>query len=1326
MRRSNRHVPSPEFSEQPGSSSSRKTRFSIRILRSRGKSPRPWRMRLTLILALVAIANGLAGMVGLLWLVAPLSLLVALLTTARDLLADRSDHHLGRQRTGVLLRQRNQQIASLLAEWPLRRVAESDPYRLGIFHSTIADCHQHLGRSAPYVARAHDDVLDASLRAHQPFVLLVGPSKAGKSRSAFEALLRTHPDHWIIAPLAPSVGTLVGTHTGSLNELAHLEPPTEVDPPGPILWLDNAEQYLRSGHLSVATLHRMQIAYPGLVTIATITERELERLSPETEYGVAAVLRAATQLRLESGLTEDERIGAVDLYGEIGSEPQFASAMGEYFAAADQLIHKYRSGREIDPFGVALVRAAADWRRSGMSRAIPEKLLRRIATDYVQERTINVEITDGTFISSLRWALAPVESSAALLVAESSNDERSYGVFDFVEEWVAGHEPPVTETTWQTVESHVRPEDGFSVGLSAWSAKKNRVARSAWTVTAGAPEQPTARGASLNLGLLLLAEGYRAAARALLERAITGPEDEVSVLAFYNMGALLEEEGDLDSALTAYQAAQKGEGKVGALAKQSLARILHGRGDIVGAREAYQGAVETGHPDVAPYAAHTLAHLLERAGDIEGAQTLFQLAIASRDSDLACTCTIDVGTMLRRQGDLQGSRSFLERAVDAAQGTDVAHAAYELGVLLAGQEPQEALVFLIDGGVMADLGRTALPRTPIDRDAAQAAYRRVLATGDPEYAPRAAYNLGLLLQDAEDMDGARAAFESLAILGNPGLTARAAFALGNMSVQAGNAEAARSAYERAMTDGEDDVPANAAMSLAELLRDRGDVDGAKMAYEYAMATNRPPHAFRGALGLGALLEDRGDYEGARAAYEVAIDLESTRATGGGPEELADQLARQVVGGLAPDRMAKLLFREGDTTGAREALRRGLAMSQPSTEAAVLRALRLGQRLDHYGDTDGAQLAYEHALEVGGQDVPGQAAFRLAEIREAAGDMGGSRVAYELAIGSGHPHYAPQAVYRLGMACRNDGRASDAQAVFRQAIGSGNNDQAVGGMVGMAELLSAEGDTAGSEAAYRMAVDVQHAEWSPFAAYRLGALLRAAGELDPAAAAYESVMSFEGSGYVSKASYELGLLLVEMRDTPAAMVAFERAANSDDGDVAPKAYVELGIIQARSRKTRSAGIEMLQRALVSGHDQAVPLAGLKLAWLLFQADTARACTSLRSGLSADGSRRWIPPQSVIMMGVLFLFIGEKDAGLEAFRWLAHSDSPEHRALAEAFMLGISLQAKGDRKSARSAYKLAQRSIAGLGRQGLMKTRVRLFFRATAWIWRGVVLRTDWNH
>jgi hypothetical protein len=91
--------------------------------------------------------------------------------------------------------QRRQFLSNVLRRSPLPAAAEADPFMLGVFRPRTPT-EDGLG---PYVPRSVDDPLERAL-AKNGFVLLIGEARAGKSRSAYEAVLRRLPQQKLLVP----------------------------------------------------------------------------------------------------------------------------------------------------------------------------------------------------------------------------------------------------------------------------------------------------------------------------------------------------------------------------------------------------------------------------------------------------------------------------------------------------------------------------------------------------------------------------------------------------------------------------------------------------------------------------------------------------------------------------------------------------------------------------------------------------------------------------------------------------------------------------------------------------------------------------------------------------------------------------------------------------------------------------------------------------------------------------------------------------------------------------------------------------------------------
>jgi Flp pilus assembly protein TadD len=130
-----------------------------------------------------------------------------------------------------------------------------------------------------------------------------------------------------------------------------------------------------------------------------------------------------------------------------------------------------------------------------------------------------------------------------------------------------------------------------------------------------------------------------------------------------NLGVLLEEQGDLRGAKAAYSRADQRGDPMGAF---NLGVLLEEQGDLHGARAAYSRADQHGHAA----GASNLGVLLEEQGDLNGAQAAYSRADQRGDPNGA----FNLGVLLEEQGDVNGARAAYLRA-DQDERPDVARMA---------------------------------------------------------------------------------------------------------------------------------------------------------------------------------------------------------------------------------------------------------------------------------------------------------------------------------------------------------------------------------------------------------------------------------------------------------------------------------------------------------------------------------------------------------------------------------------------------------------------------------------------------------------------------
>ena len=132
-----------------------------------------------------------------------------------------------------------------------------EPLLMGV-HPSVAAAHDRDDQVPEYVARVADRQLRLAVRLGG-FVLVVGDSAAGKTRSAYEAIHAELGDYQLLIP----------RRAGSLPMLARsgFQFPGEV-----VIWLNDLERYLGDDGLDRLLLERLLRGGPRVVVLATLRQ----------------------------------------------------------------------------------------------------------------------------------------------------------------------------------------------------------------------------------------------------------------------------------------------------------------------------------------------------------------------------------------------------------------------------------------------------------------------------------------------------------------------------------------------------------------------------------------------------------------------------------------------------------------------------------------------------------------------------------------------------------------------------------------------------------------------------------------------------------------------------------------------------------------------------------------------------------------------------------------------------------------------------------------------------------------------------------------------
>ncbi|MTD57873.1 tetratricopeptide repeat protein [Amycolatopsis pithecellobii] len=617
----------------------------------------------------------------------------------------------------------------------------------------------------PYVPRTADAALDRAL-AGGGLVLVQGDAAAGKTRTAYEALLRN-------ASRFGWESVMVPRDEAALRELA-AAPPAKA-----VVWLDDLERYLTTDSLDDTLLRALN----GVV-LATLRTRARADLGIDGD-SAHRVLTRVTPVELGRQLDRTETAAA----HRYRDDPRIAGAiveeigLGEHISAGPEALRRWRSGE--NEAGAALVSAAVDLRRAGFLDPVPLDWLMSLHGGYLSER-FRSRIGEPDLAGALDWAIQPVRGATPCLIPAGSN---RYVASGYLVDAASGAVP---DAVWQGLLSTnlLTTDQRFRIARAAVCFGRIGDAVLLWTELARSGDQ----FALFNLGWAARLDGDEARAQQWFQRAA----DAGSSWAMSNLGSMAEQRQDLATAQLWYQRAADAGDTTG---MTNLGGLFAQTGRIDQAREAYRRAASAGDPNgVRKEAVLELLHgdrkrgaeLLRRvalSGDPAAVrlmgllsptgepgahradvEALRRLAAEIGDGEAA----LDLARNLWHQGDLDAAETWFRRAADGEHGRV---AAFGLGVLLEQR------------------GRTG---------EAEEWYRRSAAHGLPE----AMLNLGMVLQERGEFDEAESWYRQAVEAGH----LPAEVNLGALHWRRGNLEEGRAWYQRA-ADRDDELAKQALENL---------------------------------------------------------------------------------------------------------------------------------------------------------------------------------------------------------------------------------------------------------------------------------------------------------------------------------------------------------------------------------------------------------------------------------------------------------------------------------------------------------------------------------
>jgi tetratricopeptide (TPR) repeat protein len=722
-----------------------------------------------------------------------------------------------------------------LATFPFPKAKDVDGYDLlRVALSEQVDRFRTQGKRPPYVPRAKDAELDAALR-RSFFVLITGPSKAGKTRAAYELLLRNLPESAVVNPLKPE----------SIRELIKQLEVLSDRPASLVLWLDDIERFLFTGRLTVIDLNQLS-RIPGATIIGTLRNEAWQRLRQSTgenqerdsksrpptteEISRAAreIFARATTVTLDDEMTADEKAAAQKLYPNL----KFSKGLGESFIAGPELKALFdRSKNSIR----SVVQAACDWARAGMLKPIEHDDLAALFETYYKEAEPLWDSSPQEFQDALREARQPIVRYSAMLIPMDLGDgKKRFSVPDYLWEYIETKRKLILNQTWELAFKRVNLPEQY--GVLGWTARIRGVE--------GIAEKAYRKGrllkdvlSTFNLAILLRDRSDINDAVSLFRECLALDPDYAE--AHYNLACLIQKKSPRDAEKHYLRSIEL---------KPSLAAAHNDYGlflmQLNRKEEAFTEFLSAIHAD--PLLRHPHMNLLtlirSQPVPIEILSLYQQLSLGFPSSAIIQGA---YGYWLLQVNRPSEAEKPLRKAIELK--TDFAEAYSWLGGLLAmTQKLEEAEVTL----------KTGLEYDPTDANAH--------------------YNLGYLYSCRGATDLGEHEYQE-AIRHNPD-SVEAWYNLGNILLERKECEQAEKCYRKAIRIKPDHLSAH--QNLGTVLHLRGKLIDAKK--EFCFVLNADPNSYRAHVGLGCVLRDGGDLVGAerelRTALEIAPDYRYAQET----------------------------------------------------------------------------------------------------------------------------------------------------------------------------------------------------------------------------------------------------------------------------------------------------------------------------------------------------------------------------------------------------------------------------------------------------------------
>ncbi|MET0557902.1 MAG: hypothetical protein ABW065_04435 [Solirubrobacterales bacterium] len=526
-------------------------------------------------------------------------------------------------------------------------VRDADPFALGVTPSEIADQYRGASKRPPYVTRDIDVELDRLLRDN-PFVAIVGPSKAGKSRTAFEAVSRIYPNRLLVAPELPTLqredmSRSIADYVASST--------TEI-----VIWLDDLQEFLRTRSLASHDMNSWRSEFPRVVVVATIRDSELSTLRASQSVGVNVerLIDLAKLVPLPPLFSEGEMADAKTVY----PSEDFRDGIGVHMVAGQQLVERLVSARGDHPLGFAVTAAAIDRKRAGVRGPASPNELAGLGREYFEQLRPRSDYDPRLAEQAVEWAADPVIQDIGLLL---SKDEGRYEPFDYVIAYRDGEvgggigASSIPLATWNALVSQHSGWTLRSIGFSAMAHEEPSVAKRAFSRLMGDPDAHVAAHGIFDLADVHWHLGEVKEASKLYRDACDCGYDCVTAKAYYCYAVSIPG-GDEDTEPWYRKALEFPKSPTYPKALVNLGLLLRSKSGVRNRR--FDGGVRFGKTD--------RTKLTERDHELEAeAQKLFEEAVDSHDAEARANGGNALGVLFASRGELAAAEEALRKGAEA-------------------------------------------------------------------------------------------------------------------------------------------------------------------------------------------------------------------------------------------------------------------------------------------------------------------------------------------------------------------------------------------------------------------------------------------------------------------------------------------------------------------------------------------------------------------------------------------------------------------------------------------------------------------------------------